>query len=122
MSNKSLSISKSDKKKILDAIVETRNYHVTGPVISPSGNKCPIIIAMSMVISDPKRLEIIANAMASLVKKLPVDVIVGIPTAGLPLATAVSMLTKLPLLWVRDKPDPRTGSIEGEYKPGQRAI
>ena len=110
-------------KKILDCFAKTKGLHIMGSVRLPSGNISPINLDLVRVFSDHKRLEIIGKALAKEIKKMNVDVIAGVATAGIPLATVASYWSGKPFVYIRNKPDLRTKEvIQGHYARGQKAV
>lgn len=95
---------------------------IMGPVISPStGDKFPVHITTRKLYSFPDSLLVIAKEIAKILKKLKVDRIAGGESAGIPLVTAVSLVSKIPMVYVRKEKRrfPRT-SVEGVIKRGDK--
>lgn len=62
----------------------------------------------------------LAEEMGAIVKKLKIDKVVGGETTGIILATAVYMVTKIPMCYVReDRPAPPRYAVEGVLNPGE---
>lgn len=91
-----------------------------------SGLKSPIYCDNRLTMSYPDIRKKITEAFAAQVNSLDVkpDVIVGCATAGISHATSLADYLGLPLAYVRSKPKAhgKGNQIEGEVKPGQRAI
>ncbi|MBU1934956.1 orotidine 5'-phosphate decarboxylase, partial [Patescibacteria group bacterium] len=68
-----------------------------------SGIMSPIYIDLRLLISYPKVLKLISDAMVELVKEkdLKFDVIAGIPYTALPIATAISVDQGWPMTYAR---------------------
>lgn len=66
-----------------------------------SGKKSQYYIDIKKASTDPKTLKLIARQAAFRIREMNVDIIAGVELGGVPLATAVSMETELPLLIVR---------------------
>ena len=66
-----------------------------------SGKKSKYYIDIKKASTDPKTLKLIARQAAFRIKQMDVNIIAGVELGGVPLATAVSMETELPLLIVR---------------------
>lgn len=89
-----------------------------------SGKKSKYYIDIKKASTDPKTLKLIAIQAAPGVKKMNVDTVAGVELGGVPLATAVSMETELPLLIVRKNvKDYGTKSrFVGELETGARLV
>lgn len=89
-----------------------------------SGMKSPIYIDLRILISYPKILKLISDAMIDVAKNLEFDVIAGIPYTALPIATAISLDQKWPMVYARKevKDYGTKKKIEGIYKEGQTAL
>lgn len=97
---------------------------IMGPVVSPaSGDKLPISITTRKIYSYPESLKIIAQEIGKIAKKLKADRVAGGETAGIPLATAVSLTTNIPLIYVRKEKIkfPRR-SVEGIINKNDRIV
>jgi orotate phosphoribosyltransferase/uridine monophosphate synthetase len=92
----------------------------------------PVYINPRALISNPEALKVAARLIAqevALAQSLrrshaqPYDVVAGVPTGGLLLATAFALETNTPLIYARLKPE-GTGQrgIEGRYTKGVRAL
>ena len=89
-----------------------------------SGIDTPFYIDLSMLAGEPTLLAQVADAYADLLEPLSCDRIAGIPYAGLIVSTALSLLTKTPLLFQR-KEGKAFGlgkSIEGAWAAGERVV
>ena len=89
-----------------------------------SGIKSPIYIDLRLLISYPKVLKLISDAMVELARGLEFDVIAGIPYTALPIATAISLDQGWPMVYARkeNKDYGTKKKIEGVYKEGQTAL
>ncbi len=89
-----------------------------------SGKKAPVYIDLRELPSYPKLFNDVANQLSKLVKSLPCDIVAGSESAGIPLSTAVSMKTKIPMIYVRKKPKSHAtkSQVEGVLKKGKRVI
>lgn len=88
-----------------------------------SGIQSPVYIDLRLLVSDPVTLALAAQVYAGMLAGIVVDRVAGVPYAALPIATAISMETGLPLIYARKEVKTHgTGrAIEGEFHPGERA-
>ena len=89
-----------------------------------SGKKSKYYIDIKKASTDPKTLKLIARQAALKVKEMNVSTVAGVELGGVPLATAVSMETELPLLIVRKSiKDYGTKSrFVGDIKPKDKIV
>jgi uridine monophosphate synthetase len=89
-----------------------------------SGALSPFYVDLRVIISHPPVLQAVARRILDLLAPLTFQRIAGIPYAGLPIATAVSLAGNLPMIYAR-KEAKNYGTrrvIEGRYEPGEIAI
>ncbi|MDI3487221.1 MAG: orotate phosphoribosyltransferase [Methanolobus sp.] len=65
-----------------------------------SGKKSSYYIDIKKASTDPKTLKIIAKEAGKVIKDMNLDAVGGVVLGGVPLATAVSMETDLPLILI----------------------
>jgi len=89
-----------------------------------SGVLSPFYIDLRGIISHPPILQGVAARILEVLKPLRKDRIAGIPYAGLPIATAVSLAGSLPMLYARKevKEHGTRRSIEGSYAAGEVVV
>ncbi len=92
----------------------------------------PIYINPRVLVSSPATLKRIAKILEDeIVAKLekarpevqPFEMVAGIPLGGLHLASAFSLRTNIPMIYVNPGSNPeKRGHIEGRFKVGQRVL
>lgn len=100
--------------------------------IGRSTKHSPIYINPRVLISSPMTLKRIAKILEDeIVTKLekarpemqPFELVAGIPLGGLHIASALSLRTNIPMVYVNPGSNPeKRGQIEGRYKVGQRVL
>ncbi|RME83776.1 MAG: orotidine-5'-phosphate decarboxylase [Caldilineae bacterium] len=89
-----------------------------------SGLHSPVYVDLRLLVSDAQTLGLAARVYAQLLDRVRADRIAGVPYAALPIATAVSLETSLPLIYPRKevKQYGRAQAIEGAFEPGERVV
>ncbi len=89
-----------------------------------SGVLSPFYIDLRGIISHPPILQAVATRILEVLRPLHKDRIAGIPYAGLPIATAVSLAGNLPMLYARKevKEHGTRRTIEGSYTAGEVVV
>jgi orotate phosphoribosyltransferase len=90
----------ADETPLAKRIYDTA--HITGDFTLRSGAKSTEYFDKYLFEADPKLLADIAAAMVKLVPP-GIDALAGLEMGGIPIATMISQLTGLPLLFVRKK-------------------
>lgn len=89
-----------------------------------SGIESPFYVDLRPLASDPKILKHLANYLLEMLPLDNFDVICGVPYAALPMATAMSLESYIPLI-IKRKEAKSYGTkklIEGIYKKGQNCL
>ncbi len=89
-----------------------------------SGKICPYYIDLRFLSSYPDILRLVMSEYAKILGKLEYDIIIGIPYAAIPIATALALELNRPMIFTR-KEQKEHGTkklIEGIYKKNDRAV
>ncbi len=89
-----------------------------------SGIESPFYVDLRPLASDPKILKLLANYLLDMLPLDNFDLICGVPYAALPMATAMSLESYLPLI-IKRKEAKQYGTkkiLEGIYTPGQNCL
>ena len=95
-----------------------------GKFILKSGIDSPFYVDLRPLASDPKILKKLAHYLLDLLPSHEFDLICGVPYAALPMATAMSLESKLPLI-IKRKEAKTYGTkklIEGIFSKGQNCL
>ena len=119
-----MSENKDNKKEILIAALKDCGAVKFGDFTLASGKKSKYYIDIKKASTDPVTLHIIAQQAAQKLRELKLDIVGGVALGGVPIATAISLETGLPLLLVRkDVKDYGTGGrFVGDLTDGARVV
>ena len=96
------------------------------PFTWASGYRMPLYNDNRMLLGNADHRALVAEAMKTVIEKedLRIDAIAGVATAGIPHATSLANLMKLPLIYVRSSPKEHglKNQVEGILKSGQKVI
>jgi len=89
-----------------------------------SGLISPVYIDLRRLVGFPRLLSQVASAYIPILRELYFSRLVGIPYAGLPIATAISLHTNWPMIYPRKevKAYGTKAEIEGVFSPGEQVV
>jgi len=90
-------------EKIAKALTDA-NVVKFGKFSLVSGIDTPIYIDLRILPSYPETMATVTEELVKVIKKMKPDVVAGAETAGIPLATAISLKSKIPMIYVRKRP------------------
>jgi len=116
---------KREYEEIVDELYE-KGCVKFGDFVIKSGAHSPIYIDLRLLASLPDLLEKIASEMGKLLseRKVQYDLLAAVPYAAIPIATALSLETRKPMIYTRKeaKDYGTKKNIEGIYEKGQSAL
>lgn len=96
------------------------------PFTWASGYRMPLYNDNRMLLGNADHRTLIAEGMKAILEKegIHVDTVAGVATAGIPHATSLANLIKLPLIYVRSSPKEHglKNQVEGILKSGQSVV
>ena len=109
------------KEKIAKALCDA-NVVKFGTFKLVSGKITPVYFDLRVLPSNPKSMQAITEELVKKVKELKVDVVAGAETAGIPLAAAIGLKAKMPMIYVRKRPKQygTMSMIEGLLEKNQK--
>ena len=116
-------INMSSKEYLIDLLKENEVF-LEGDFTLSSGKKSNYYINMKKAITEPEILSTISSLITDQIKNDEIDKVAGPALGAVPIATAVSLESKLPLLMIRkEKKGYGTSKlIEGELLEGDNVI
>ncbi len=89
-----------------------------------SGIMSPLYVDLRMLVSSPRLLAQIGEALADRAREIGCDRVAGIPYGGLPVGVAASLASGIPMIYPRKevKEHGTAKRIEGEFKPGEKVL
>jgi len=89
----------------------------------PLGWITPIYFDVRHILSSPRNFDMLTDLLSEKVREINPDKIAGAFTGGIPLATAVSLKTNIPMIFVRKElPEKMKSQIEGHLTPGETVL
>lgn len=117
-------MSESGNKQMLIDALKSCGAVKFGDFTLASGKKSSYYIDIKKASTDPKTLKIIAKGATELIRDMDMAVVAGVALGGVPLATAVSLESELPLVLIRksEKGYGTGGRFVGDFKEGARIV
>lgn len=113
----------NEKKQLIDLL---KSNHVIkfGKFTLSSGRESDYYVDMKKAITDPRILSQIARIISALISGENIDKVAGPALGAVPIATAVALHSKIPMLMIRkaQKDYGTSKLIEGELKEGDKVI
>jgi uridine monophosphate synthetase len=111
-----------DKEKLVMKLHEIGAIKF-GEFTLTSGKVCPYYIDLRFLASYPDILKLVTKEYGKILKKIDYEILVGVPYAAIPLATAIALELNKPMIFTRKeaKEHGTKKLIEGIYKKGQKA-
>jgi|TARA_B100001971_G_C18101204_1_gene488941 uridine monophosphate synthetase len=110
-------------EKVAQALCDA-NVVKLGSFQLASGRESPVYIDLRILPSYPKAFKAVTDEFSALIKELKMDIVAGVETAGIPISTAISIKTKIPMIYVRRRPKGygTNSMIEGIIDKGQKVV
>ena len=110
-------------QSILDELQATHAIKF-GDFTLRSGAHSPVYINLRAVISHPRLLKNLSEALYTKIKHLDFDFICGVPYSALAIATSLSITHDIPMVMRRKEPKKHGlgQTVEGDFFPGQSCI
>ena len=111
-------------KDVLIKLLKDNEVYIEGDFTLSSGKKSNYYINMKKAITEPEILSTISKLIYDKIKDENIDKIAGPALGAVPIATAVSLQSKLPLLMIRKQKKGYGTSklIEGELNEGDNVV
>ena len=114
----------NNEKKELIELLKTKEVVKLGKFILSSGKESDYYVNMKMAITDPKILKAIAKIVSNQITEEKIDKIAGPALGAVPIATAISLKSEIPMLMIRKakKGYGTSKLIEGTLKEGDVVV
>lgn len=105
-------------------ILKRANCIKLGRFVLSSGGESTIYIDLRSILSHPREFRALAELSTTAIRGLRFDILAGVESSGIPLATALALLLEKPMIYVRKeaKAHGTRRLIEGDFRPGLRAL
>jgi len=105
-------------------LLQRSNCIKLGRFILSSGSESKIYIDLRALLSHPKEFKSLVKICDKIVEKMNFDILAGVESSGIPLATALALEQEKPMIYVRKeaKDHGLRKRIEGDVQPGVKAL
>ncbi len=113
----------NEKKELIELLIN-KEVVKFGKFILSSGKESDYYVNMKMAITDPKILKTIAKIVSSQIREERIDKIAGPALGAVPIATAISLESEIPMLMIRKakKGYGTSQLIEGTLQEGDSIV
>ena len=113
----------NEKKELIELLIN-KEVVKFGKFILSSGKESDYYVNMKMAITDPKILKTIAKIVSSQISEEKIDKIAGPALGAVPIATAISLESEIPMLMIRKakKGYGTSELIEGTLQEGDSIV
>jgi len=110
-------------KKVAKALCDA-NVIKFGSFTLSSGRTSPVYVDIRILPSTPSAFQTIADELAKAVKGIDASIVAGAETAGIPLAAAIALKNKMPMIYVRKRPKQygTISMIEGVLEQNDKVV
>lgn len=105
-------------------LLQRSNCIKLGRFVLSSGNESRIYIDLRALLSHPKEFKSLIKLCDEAVDKMDFDILAGVESSGIPLATILALEREKPMIYVRKevKDHGLRKRIEGDVRPGVKAL
>jgi len=105
-------------------ILSRSNCIKLGNFVLSSGGESKIYIDLRAILSHPRELKSLVKLCCRVVGELEFDILAGVESSGIPLATALALELEKPMIYVRKeaKGHGLRKKVEGDVQPGAKAL
>jgi len=105
-------------------LLKRSNCVKLGRFVLSSGAESSIYIDLRSILSHPREFKLLVKLCSKSIENLSFDILAGIESSGIPLATALALEHEKPMIYVRKeaKGHGLGKRIEGDVPPGAKAL
>ena len=108
----------------LTALLRRSNCVKSGEFTLSSGRRSRIYIDLRSILSHPREFKKLISLCSQAIGEIEFEMLAGVESSGIPLATALALENELPMIYVRREAKAHgLGKIvEGDFEPGRRVL